>query len=57
MVVKCVLLSFTAKVGGWMGLAIGASCITFLELFYFLWLLLKTSFRFCCGSRSRGQVG
>ena len=38
-----------AKIGGWMGLAIGASLISLAELFYFAIQLL----RLCCYKMSK----
>ena len=36
-------ISFTAKVGGWIGLVVGASLISFLEFIYFTIQLIMTA--------------
>ena len=38
---KCAMHAFTAKVGGWFGLFVGASLISFAEIFYFIFLLCR----------------
>ena len=40
-----VILSSTAKVGGWIGLVVGASLISFVEFIYFTIQLIRTSLK------------
>ncbi len=38
-------LDFLSKVGGWMGLFVGASMVSFVELIYFAYLLVRVPFK------------
>ncbi len=42
-------LLLAAKVGGWIGLVVGASLISFLEFIYFAILLLR---KVCCSTNN-----
>ncbi len=43
------ILLIIAKIGGWIGLIVGASLISFIEFAYFAYLLVKSA---CCGRKS-----
>ncbi len=46
---------FTARVGGWISLAVGASTISFIELAYFLSLLMWEAAARCFRSGGRSK--